>query len=95
MSKKTLGHILHEGGSDFFGNPSLNPLPYEKTEEEKQKEIILSKLEDVLENKEIWLISKGLDKRIENQLRIHWYWLKDKGYKEVAKFINAIIKGSE
>jgi len=27
MSKKTLGHILHEGGENFFKSPSLNPLP--------------------------------------------------------------------
>ena len=28
--------------------------------------------------------------RRENQLRIHWNWLKDKSYKETVKFLNAI-----
>ena len=29
--------------------------------------------------------------RIKNQLRIHWFWLKDKDHEEVSKFVNAII----
>ena len=28
--------------------------------------------------------------RRENQLRIHWMWLKNKPYEEVVKFLNAI-----
>ena len=28
--------------------------------------------------------------RRENQLRIHWNWLKDKPYTEIVKFLNAI-----
>lgn len=28
--------------------------------------------------------------RRENQLRIHWNWLKDKSYKEVVKFLNVM-----
>lgn len=34
-----------------------------------------------------------LMKRIRNQLRIHWNWLKDKeDYNEVADFIDACIR---
>ena len=29
--------------------------------------------------------------RIQNQLRIHWHWLKDKDYEEVSKFIEVCM----
>jgi hypothetical protein len=37
-----------------------------------------------------------IQKRIRNQLRIHWGWLKEKeDYNEVANFINSIINQIE
>ena len=36
---------------------------------------------------------KQIKSRIENQLRIHWRWLKDTDYRNVSAFINAIIDG--
>lgn len=44
-----------------------------------------------MENQEIELI----EKRVRNQLRIHWYWLKNRSYLEVAEFISAIIRKGE
>ncbi len=32
------------------------------------------------------------NERLENQLRIHWKWLKDKSYEEIFMFINSIHK---
>ena len=36
-----------------------------------------------------------LEKRLENQLRIHWKWLKNSNSESVTKFIMAIIKNNE
>lgn len=36
-----------------------------------------------------------LEKRLENQLRIHWKWLKNTDSENVSKFIMSIIKNNE
>jgi len=36
-----------------------------------------------------------LEKRLDNQLRIHWKWLKNADPESVTKFIMAIIKNNE
>jgi len=36
-----------------------------------------------------------LEKRLENQLRIHWKWLKNTDSESVSKFIMAIIKNNQ
>ena len=62
----------------------------EKTLSEK---IIESKYmnKPILITEDVKEFIKGRKQRIENQLRIHWKWLKDKDYKEVADFVNNLI----
>lgn len=36
-----------------------------------------------------------LNARIENQLRIHWKWLKNMEYEHLHKFIMAIIENAD
>ena len=31
-------------------------------------------------------------KRLKDKLRIHWYWLKERNYEEVYKFIEVILE---
>lgn len=45
-------------------------------------------------HKDIEAAVEFLKKRKENQLRIHWRWLKDADYKEVSNFMDAIINGA-
>lgn len=37
----------------------------------------------------------GVQARIENQLRIHWKWLKNQPHEEVAEFINALVRSGQ
>lgn len=38
------------------------------------------------------IIESLIMQRVRNQLRIHWKWLKQKDYNEVADFIDSCIK---
>ena len=42
------------------------------------------------QEKEIKSAVEWNEARTENQLRIHWNWLKKRDYKEVAKFLKSI-----
>ena len=38
---------------------------------------------------------KNVNKRIENQMRIHWKWLKTQDSKEISKYIQTIINNQD